>query len=92
MGYQIRYGDTTNKYILNTHEYKRKGRGLLILFVCAILVVTIVVAAKGYLIPGDSSVTKAAAKTFQNEIRAGEDIGKAFAAFCKEIVDGANLS
>lgn len=92
MGYQIRYEDATNRFDLNTSRNKVRGCWLIPLFVCVILTAIITMAAKGYLIPGDAAVTRSAAKTFQQEIKGGEDIGAAFAAFCKEIVDGAHLS
>lgn len=91
MSYQIRYGDTTTGFVLNRNKSKRTGRLWFVLF-CIILVAVTALFAKGYFIPGDSSVTRSAAKTFQQEIKDGEDIGNAFATFCKEIVDGAHLS
>lgn len=92
MGYQIQYGDTANKFLLHANKCKPKSRFWVSLLFCIIFIAVLALAAKDYLIPGDDSVTKSAAKTFQQEIRSGEDIGKAFAAFCKEIVDGAQLS
>lgn len=91
MGYQIRYNDTSGMLVINK-KTGRKNKGVMILLVSIILAATVIMAVNGYLIPGDASVTKSAVKTFQQEIKRGEDIGKAFTAFCKEIVDGANLS
>lgn len=92
MGYQIRYDDAMTRIVFD-HKRKRSKRNILFFLLAVIFTITtITLATKGYLIPGDTAVTKAAAKNFRQEMRDGEDIGKAFAAFCKEIVDGAQLS
>lgn len=92
MGYQIRYGDPTNKFIINKDNKNRKHIGLFAGLICLVIFATIALAANGYLVPGDASVTKTAVKTFKQEMKDADDIGKAFTAFCKEIVAGAQLS
>lgn len=79
-------------FVINKGNKKRKHIGLFAVLIFLILIVTITLATKGYLIPGDASVTKTAVKTFQQEMENGDNIGKAFTAFCKEIVAGAQLS
>lgn len=43
-----------------------------------------------YLIPGDAAVTTAAFSFMVEEIKAGETVGNAVFAFCKEVVSNAS--
>ena len=45
-----------------------------------------------FLIPGNPEVTKTAASTLVDEIKNGATVGNAVTAFCKTILDGAEVS
>ena len=44
-----------------------------------------------FLIPGDPEVTKTAASVMVDEIKNGATVGNAITAFCKTILDGAEV-
>lgn len=44
------------------------------------------------LLPGDPAVTKQAFSLMTQQLRQGEAIGDALAAFCREVIDGAALT
>lgn len=48
-------------------------------------------ALKSLLLPGNPVVTEAALKTMVTDIRGGEPVADAFTAFCREIIENANL-
>lgn len=82
MAYRIVYG-----------KRKRKGRGR-VLLAAGILAFGILGRCLGwgqYLIPGDRSVTAAAAQALVEQIGAGAPVAEAFADFCREILDAGTL-
>ena len=65
-----------------------------ILLICLLLRVLVpggAVWLKEFLIPGDSVVTLRALDTLQENVRAGEELPLALAAFCREILDGGEV-
>ena len=96
MGYTIQYGPAGNA---ETAWYaKRRKKSGAVLVVCVLVIVFAVLALSGnfeqiknYLIPGDPEVTKAAFAQFTEDIRQGDTVGDAITAFCREIIEGAEI-
>ena len=96
MGYRIQYGETATKEFLTEASAKGKTaiRAISVLIVCCILLFVLfgkfdkVIDA---VVPGDKDVTKAAFSGFVDDLRQGDSVTQAFAAFCREIVDNANI-
>lgn len=93
MAYKIQYSPEV------AHRYPSKGSctqikpGRWVIIVLA-LAALLWVRAKGipdFLIPGDPDVTRSAAATMMDEIRAGVPVDDAITVFCKEILHGAGL-
>lgn len=89
MAYKMEYGigeptiSTTRKII------KRKKPSVRKLVVFGILIALLVVCTTtDILIPGDAAVTKAAMGNFLSDIRGGEQVVDAFAAFCQTVLQG----
>ena len=96
MGYTIQYGPA-GKAEAAWHAKRRKKAGA-ILAVCVLAVVFAAMVLSGgfeeiknYLIPGDPEVTQAAFAQFTEDIRQGDTVGDAITAFCREIIDGAEI-
>ena len=96
MGYTIQYGPA-GKAEAAWHAKRRKKSGV-ILAVCVLAVAFVAIVLSGdfeqiknYLIPGDLEVTKAAFAQFTENIRQGDTVGDAITAFCREIIDGAEI-
>ena len=96
MGYQIQYGAT----IVKTHipdrkktRFSRKNAG--ILFTVLVILLAIICVGRedvqDFLIPGNSQVTRTAVTKMITDIKDGEPLSASFEAFCREIVDGANI-
>ena len=47
---------------------------------------------QNYLIPGDPNVTRLAFAQLTEDIRQGDKIGEALTAFCREIIENAEVS
>jgi len=96
VGYTIQYGPA-GKAETAWHAKRRKKSGA-VLAVCVLVIVFAVLALSGnfeqiknYLIPGDPEVTKAAFAQFTEDIRQGDTVGDAITAFCREIIEGAEI-
>ncbi len=86
MGYRIEYGKE-KKYT----EHRKDPRKWMIIGIC-VAVLAIILEFTGVrekLIPGDAAVTAAAFEELVMDLKAGEP--GAFAAFCREIVEHAQL-
>lgn len=93
MSYQIQYGQTMTKTVIaeTRNNAKRSPAIKWIGFSCVLLFVVFLGSA-GYLdflIPGDKEVTTAAFESMVEDVRAGESVKDAVAAFCLEILDSA---
>ena len=71
-------------------------RPFLLLIAAAVLAVGFYAAGawdalRGWLLPGDAAVTASALQTFTEQVSQGEDIGAAFACFCREIIENAQM-
>ncbi len=96
MGYRIEYGQTITKVKL-----KEKVRNIRIEWLlktiaagCVLLFLAFLWGKENvrtFFIPGDPDVTGHAAKCFVEDVRNGESISDAFAAFCMEIIENAGL-
>ena len=96
MGYRIKYGETVTKEILSDCERKPTFiTGFIWISIVCCVVSFIISRHKdevvNFLLPGDKEVTKAAITTFTENLREGEGFADAAIAFCKEIVDNANI-
>lgn len=89
MAYKMEYGMKT-PVVCSTVQVQKKQRRKpklwIIISVCIALIT--VCAATDILIPGDAAVTKAAMSNMVNNIREGEQVVDAFAAFCQTVLQG----
>lgn len=89
MAYKMEYGlgspiTRTTKHAKT--KYKISPKRWIVLGLLVALVVICVFT--DVLIPGDSEVTKAAINEFVNDIKGGEQVVDAFAAFCQTVLQG----
>ena len=96
MGYRIEYGSPKR----HSDKNVRSGRviwltgAFLLIFTC----LTMQFWPQGRelleetLLPGDPTVTKQAFSELTQQLRQGEAVGDAVAAFCREVIDGAALT
>ena len=90
MSYQIKYDPSRRRKFYT--EKRKKIPGWLLIFAWVAVAVTIFnKELKDVLIPGDPHVTKAALSNLTDDLREGEPLKDAVAAFCKEILDGASV-
>ena len=97
MGYRIEYGQTVKKESINTVQISKntKAATYTILLITAVIVFLFIVGSdsvRSFLLPGDPPVTEQALNTFAEQVEAGESFGEAAAAFCREIIAGADIS
>lgn len=97
MGYRILYGPEISRYCNNRRDKKRlwgMTLGCLLLF----LALTMQLWPEGravlenMLLPGDPAVTKQAFSVMTEQLQSGEAIADAAAAFCQEVLDGAEAA
>ena len=89
MAYKMEYGMKAPVVYSTVHVQKKqrsKPKLWIIISVCIALIT--VCAATDILIPGDAAVTKAAMSNMVNNIREGEQVVDAFAAFCQTVLQG----
>lgn len=96
MGYEIQYGQTMVKmYVPERKKFllTRKNGGILITGIVILLALYFCNwrEAWDFLIPGNSKVTRAAASKMVTNLKDGEPISASFEAFCREIINGANI-
>lgn len=96
MGYTIQYGPSGKAETAWRGRRKKKTR-IRISLVLLAAVCAFGVLAGGvekvweFLIPGDPEITKAAFMQFTEDIRQGGSVGEAITAFCREIIDNAEI-
>ena len=84
MGYSIQYSPQTNhKFPVKT---KKKVSVPWLLTGAALL--ALLLGGWKLLLPGDPDTTRAALSQLAEDVRAGEPVGDAVTAFCREIIDG----
>ncbi len=95
MSYRIHYGDVLTKEIIADPAKKNRPIHLLTLFtvICVILFVLFSGGGKLHdvLIPGNAEVTRTAVRGFVDDIKEGEQVKDALAAFCMEIIENARI-
>lgn len=89
MAYRIVYGPEPKP--------KRKGIKKWIAPLCGAVLAALLLTGAGepvkeWLLPGDPEVTATALEGLVQGIREGEDLGDAVEAFCREIVENAQIS
>ena len=94
MAYQISYGPVKTKHPVARRA--KTGRWLLLTLCAAALVVGLQVSEVGktvwnWILPGDPQVTGAALDTMVEELKEGNSVGEAVTAFCREIIENAQL-
>lgn len=96
MGYRIQYGEKVTKEFISEskHIQKIKTRLVCILIICF---ATIFAFSKykesliNFFLPGNKDVTRTAIAAFADDLRQGESVKDAAVAFCREIIDNANI-
>ena len=89
MSYKVDYGMITS--VISTNEIgvkRRKSRFNKWFMLGLVAAFFAVCATTDFLIPGDAVVTKTAMSNFVSDIRGGEQVVDAFAAFCKSVLQG----
>ena len=89
MAYKMEYG-MGSPIVLSTKNVKRKGKvGIKkLLLVCIIVALIVLCATTDIFIPGDKEITKAAMNNLVNDVKGGEQVVDAFAAFCQTVLQG----
>ena len=96
MGYRIVYGKTPEKTTFNDRK-QQTGKRIAVWTAALIAAVSICWIGwshpdiRQYILPGDPQVTGAALDQLIDDIRSGDPVSDAVAAFCKEIIDSAPL-
>ena len=95
VAYRIEYGQTMIKTQF-CEKAGRSGKRLKVFVVIAIILATLYFAksesVQEILIPGNTQVTKQALSELTDDLREGEDVKSAITAFCREIIDHADVS
>lgn len=89
MAYQVSYSGSYQKKDIQTKE---KNVLVKVVGICVIVIgLLLIPAVRSFLIPGDTAVTKSAVSNFKSNIEAGAPLDESFTAFCKEILEGADI-
>ncbi len=96
MGYRIHYGETVIKETFAQPKPKENFpvKVILSLTLCCAVLFTLlrnVDSVINFLLPGNQQTTKAAISTFVQDLNEGEPIKDAVTAFCREIIENANI-
>ncbi len=88
MTYKVEYGmKTPAMCTVEKAQKKQKNNNVKKWIVyCLIFVLIAVCVSSDILIPGDARLTKAAMSNFVSDIRDGEQVVDAFAAFCQTVL------
>ena len=97
MGYRIEYGQTEKMEYFNERLFikNKKTVACAAAIMIAVLAFFFILGAKSmrsFLLPDDPVVTQQALETFAAQVRAGESFGDAAAAFCQNVIAGADIS
>lgn len=93
MGYHIQYGKMTRIERLALRQLSKKTIAFKTGVALGVLAIAILLSQLGFcdfLIPGDKEVTKEAFYIMLNDVREGENVRVAIAAFCEDILDNAD--
>lgn len=93
MSYKIQYSPETSSHYPQCGSKKSINlkRWLTVVMVVAAVLWMRLYGVPDFLIPGDPEVTKTAASVMVDEIKNGATVGNAITAFCKTILDGAEV-
>ncbi len=96
MGYQIQYGQTAVKtYIPERKRFRFNRKSVKILIVCVLIMLGTILGSRetiqNFFLPGNSQITREAVTQMVTNLKEGEPLAASFEAFCREIVDGANI-
>ncbi len=96
LGYRIQYGPMAKGEV----QWNRKRIGRLkakTMWLLAVLSILLLAVAQRHgileklLIPGNPEVTKAAYIQFKQDVKEGEPVGEAITAFCRTVIENANI-
>ena len=95
LGYSIKYEDRMIREFLPEKSKQRLPVGLITMVaLCLVLLFTILGnmnTIKNQLMPGNAKVTQSALEDMVQSITEGEQVKDAFAAFCVDIIDNADI-
>lgn len=96
MGYQIQYGQAMVKtYVPERNKFKVSRNNIIIVIAGLVLLLATIFgsqeAVQNFLLPGNGEVTRTAVSKMVTDLKDGEPLAASFEAFCREIVDGANI-
>lgn len=96
MGYRIQYGrEAIRTAIAEPVKMKEKRPGIVPFILITTAAVCLLLQKGGaltdYFIPGNKEVTSAAFTTLIDNVKGGEPVADAVTAFCREIIDNANI-
>lgn len=89
MAYKIQYdAPVINKYVVTKKKQWYKHGRLLIVLIAVLICISIVrKPVRSVLFPGDSDVTRDAAKKMLQSLQEGEGFYEAISAFCLEVIE-----
>ena len=103
IGQYAKYGGGSVSYMIEYEPHKKslypcrkrikRNNSVKIIFCMTLLLIGVFVcrseSVREWLIPGDAQVTSEAFTTMITELREGETMGDAVAAFCVQVINGA---
>ncbi len=97
MGYRIQYGQTLQKVEIRETGHRSKRRVLPIVLIlgclaCVGLFMSQPDFLRDIILPGNAEVTETALINLAEDVRSGETVKDAIAAFCREIITNANIA
>lgn len=97
MGYHIQYGETLIKKKIKLPYFMKNRNKIATMLIVTVICTTLGLIGKNervqeILIPGDDEVTRAAFECMIDEVQAGSSMVDAVTVFCREILEGADLS
>ena len=92
MSFRIQYGISRHEVNSRKTKFKKWLPFLLaVIFLVAGWLISLTEIRFDWLLPGDPEVTAAALESLRENLAAGESLGEAVTAFCREIINGAAL-
>lgn len=95
MGYKIQYGPASEAEIKSRTFWKKHWKAAALLTAAVIVSLTAsgkIEPLRDIFLPGDAEVTRDALAEMTEKIRGGEGVADAITAFCREIIEGAEIS
>ena len=97
MAYRIQYGSDPKFKTHWDRPFRKHRTAIISAIIAAVLLICATVpqvqrGIRELILPGDPSITEAALTAFVDNLKTGEPMDEAFAAFCRDIISNAEVS